>query len=191
MPRNAKIALKTGVLVWGLVGLGAYGLWNRHSVAVGPGGKKPQIDVLFSPDGGCTDRIIEEIENAKKRVLVQAYFFTSKPIAEAMCDAQKRGVDCLVIADKSQEKMTYGRLPVLRRDGVTVLIDHNHAIANNKIILIDKTTIMTGSLNYTKAAEDKNAENLLIIKGYPDLFEKYLDNFKRHKSHARRYKRGG
>lgn len=189
MTRKAGIALKTGLVVWGLVGLGVYGVWLRPGVAMESSRPKRTLDVLFSPYGGCTDRIVEEIGNAEKRVLVQAFYFTSKPIAEAIVEAKKRGVRCMVIADKSQEKMTYGRLPVLRRGGVSVLIDDKHATANNKIILIDDTTILTGSLNFTRAAEEKNAENLLVIKGYRNLFAKYEANFERHKSHARLFKR--
>lgn len=151
--------------------------------------KKAKIAAMFSPDGGCSDRIVQEIGRAKETVRVQMYMFTSKPIAQAIIDAQKRGVDCVVIADKSQEKMTYGRLPVLRRGGVKVLIDDKHRTANNKILLIDDRTIITGSFNYTKAAEEQNAENILIIKNHKKLFAKYLANFEAHREHSRAYKR--
>lgn len=188
MARQAKNSLKAGIAVWVLVGLGAFGLWNHHSAGQESWAESARIDVLFSPNGGCTDRIVEEIGNAEKRVLVQCFYFTSKLIADAIVAAKQRGVDCVVIADKSQEKMTYGRLPVLRSAGVKVMTDDKHATANNKIILIDSTTIITGSLNYTKAAEERNAENMLVIKGHSDLFEKYLVNFKHHKAHSRKYK---
>jgi Putative peptidoglycan binding domain/PLD-like domain len=32
-----------------------------------------------------------------------------------------------------------------------------------KIIIIDGETVIAGSFNFTKAAQEKNAENLLII----------------------------
>ncbi len=82
-------------------------------------------------------------------------------------------------------------LPVLRRDGVRVLIDDHHKTANNKIILIDSSTVITGSFNFTKAAEEKNAENILIIKHHSEVFDRYLDNYKQHKAHARAFKKGG
>ena len=62
-----------------------------------------------------------------------------------------------------------------------------HAIAHNKIMIIDQTVIITGSFNFTKAAEKNNAENLLVIKGNPDLVKKYLANFKEHLGHSERY----
>jgi PLD-like domain len=41
------------------------------------------------------------------------------------------------------------------------------AIAHNKVIVIDGETVLTGSFNFTKAAQEKNAENLLIIRDPP------------------------
>lgn len=178
-------------MVFAAVGLCILVVWSQHNVAFGAKGKgkrkKSSIDVLFSPDGGCTDRIVKEISRAKETVRVQAFFFTSEPIADALVEARERGIEVIAIFDKSQEKQRYSRLRILRRGGVTVRIDAEHATANNKIILIDDRTIITGSLNFTKAAEEKNAENLLIIKGYPQLFTKYLTNFENHLEHSRGY----
>lgn len=191
MTEKGKRNLVVASVVWVAVAFGVYGtMGGGVAVAADPPGKRTTIDVLFSPEGGCEGRIVEEIGKAKKHVRLQAYFFTSKPIAEAVIEAHGRGVECEVIADASQEKMTYGRLPVLRQAGVTVFIDAEHKTANNKIILIDTRTIITGSYNYTKAAEEKNAENVLIIKRHKSLFKKYLANFEKHKSHARPF-RGG
>lgn len=189
MLRKAKVPWGGVSLVCATVAVFAYGPWDRPSMASELQGARRSIDVLFSPGGGCTDRIVEEIANAEERVLVQAFIFTSRPISDALIEARRRGVECIVIADKSQETRTYARLPVLKRDGVTVRIDHEHATANNKVILIDRSTILTGSMNYTRAAEEKNAENLLIIKGYRRLFDKYLANFERHQAHTRPYKK--
>lgn len=168
------------------------GRWTGRSEAVMPGPddaeeKSVDIDVLFSPKGGCIERMVKEIESAESRVLVQAYIFTSKEISNAMVAAKKRGVEVEIVIDKSQEKQKYGRLPILRRGGVKIFIDGEHATANNKIILIDKSTIITGSFNYTKAAEEKNSENVLFIKGDKDLFKKYLKNYEQHRDHAKKY----
>ena len=60
--------------------------------------------------------------------------------------------------------------------GISVYLDVRPAIAHNKIILIDDHLIFTGSYNWTKAAESRNAENLLRIED-PNLFKLYLENF--------------
>lgn len=150
-----------------------------------PASDRLELDVLFSPGGGCEDRIVEEIGEAEESIRVQAYHFTSKPIGEALAAAKKRGVDVQVILDKSQEKQPYGRWRVLKRDGVKVFFDGDHKIANSKIMLIDRRTIITGSYNFTKAAEQENAENVLFIRGAEELMSKYIENFDKHRTHAR------
>lgn len=77
----------------------------------------------------------------------------------------------------------------LSNAGVPVLIDSKHAIAHNKVIILDRSVLITGSFNFTKAAEEKNAENLLIIKGNQKLVSEYLKNFEAHKGHSVQYVR--
>jgi phosphatidylserine/phosphatidylglycerophosphate/cardiolipin synthase-like enzyme len=147
----------------------------------------PPIEIFFSPNGGCTEAILREIQDAKSNVLVQAYSFTSAPIAEALVDAHKRGVKIEVILDKSQRTEKYSSADFLVNMGITTKIDDRHAIAHNKIIIIDGKVVITGSFNFTKSAEQSNAENLLIIRDKP-LAEKYTANWQKHAEHSEKYK---
>ena len=52
--------------------------------------------------------------------------------------------------------------------------------------MIDRETVITGSFNFTKAAEEKNAENLLILKS-KDLARVYISNWEEHKEHSEPY----
>ncbi|WP_428940584.1 phospholipase D family protein [Fontivita pretiosa] len=145
------------------------------------------ITVYFSPHGGCTEAIVREIDQAKDSILVQAYAFTSAPIAKAITDALKRGVKVTAILDASNRPAQYSAATFLFNAGVSVFIDANHAIAHNKIILIDGHTIITGSFNFSKEAEESNAENLLIIKDKLTLFDAYEQNFANHLTHSTTY----
>jgi len=122
------------------------------------------MTVCFTPGGNCTALIVQALNTAKRTVLVQAYSFTSAPIAKALLDAHKRGVQVQVILDKSQRSEKYSSADFLANQGVPTMIDANHAIAHNKVIVIDGEIVLTGSFNFTKAAQEKNAENLLIIR---------------------------
>lgn len=116
--------------------------------------EKTPYQVCFTPGQNCTQLIVDEINHAKKSLYVQAYSFTSAPIAKAIVDAKRRGVDVKVILDKSQIKNNrYSSAKFLMNQGVPVWIDYKVSIAHNKIILIDMTTLVTGSFNYTKAAQ--------------------------------------
>jgi phosphatidylserine/phosphatidylglycerophosphate/cardiolipin synthase-like enzyme len=143
-------------------------------------------EVYFSPHGGCTEAVIRELNKAKSTVLVQAYSFTSAPIAKALLDAHKRGVRVEVILDKSQRTDKYSSATFFYNAGIPVKIDAQHTIAHNKVMVIDGETVITGSFNFTKAAEEKNAENLLVIRDRK-LAERYIKNWQEHAGHSEVY----
>jgi TonB family protein len=143
-------------------------------------------EVYFSPHGGCTEAIIRELDKAKFSVLVQAYSFTSAPIAKALLGAHKRGVKVQVILDKSQRTDKYSSATFFLNQGIPVRVDDKHAIAHNKVMVIDGETVITGSFNFTKAAEEKNAENLLVIHD-KKLAERYIKNWQEHAQHSEIY----
>ena len=159
------------------------------SPPITPSQEKPTTcnwEVYFSPHGGCTESIIRELNKAKSTILVQAYSFTSAPIAKALLNAHKRGVKVEVILDKSQRTQKYSSATFLYNQGIPVKIDAQHAIAHNKVMIIDGETVITGSFNFTKAAEESNAENLLVIRDRK-LAERYIENWKEHDRHSEAY----
>ena len=98
--------------------------------------------------------------------------------------AKQRGVEVVILLDRANEKETFSELKMLEEHGLMPHIDAQHAIAHNKIMIIDRRTIITGSFNFTRQAEHENAENLLILKHHPDLTAAYLQNFHAHREHC-------
>lgn len=158
-------------------------VFSIYSPALFPGSSS---SVYFSPQGGCTQAIIKELDGAKKEVLVQAYAFTSAPVAKALLNAHTRGVKVKVLLDKSQKQNKYSSADFLAHSGIPTMIDAAHRIAHNKVVIIDGETVITGSFDFTPAAEEKNAENLLVIRdrGLPG---RYIQNFWEHEVHAEPY----
>jgi len=152
--------------------------------------KSPSWEVYFSPNGECTNAIIRELSKAKRTILVQAYSFTSALIAKALLDAHKRGVRVEVILDKSQRTQSYSSATFLYNAGIPVKIDAQHSIAHNKVMIIDGETVITGSFNFTKAAEESNAENLLVIHDEKLAFL-YTENWQEHAEHSQVYNAQG
>ncbi|MFH1800594.1 MAG: phospholipase D family protein [Candidatus Omnitrophota bacterium] len=150
----------------------------------------PAVDAVphayFSPKGGCTQAIVDAIDQAQTSILVQAYSFTSQPIAEALVNAHKRGVRVKILLDKSQKHAKGSKLNLLIETGVPVSIDSKHSIAHNKVMIIDEVIVITGSFNFTNTAEDKNAENLLVVQD-KILAKKYRDNWNKHQRHSERH----
>jgi phosphatidylserine/phosphatidylglycerophosphate/cardiolipin synthase-like enzyme len=118
--------------------------------------------ICFTPAEKCARQIINAINQAKNTVAVQAYSFTSTPIAKALIRAQKRHVEVMVIIDQSQ-LINYSKVWRLLKTPIPIWLDNTVRIAHNKVIIIDKQIVVTGSYNFTNAAEYKNAENLLVI----------------------------
>jgi phosphatidylserine/phosphatidylglycerophosphate/cardiolipin synthase-like enzyme len=146
------------------------------------------VQVYFSPHGGATEAVVNALEHATNSILVQAYSFTSEPIAKALLEAHRRGVQVRVILDASQRTEKYSEADFLHHNEIATLIDAQHAIAHNKIIIVDDYLVLTGSFNFTKAAEERNAENLLVIND-PSLAKQYLENWRAHEAHSQTYAR--
>jgi phosphatidylserine/phosphatidylglycerophosphate/cardiolipin synthase-like enzyme len=163
---------------------GALTLTYLVRLAIHQLGSLPSIDVYFSPKGGCTDAVVNELKQARNEILLLAYSFSSKPIAQALIDAKTRGVHVDIVLDRGQELEKYSDLPFFIEQKLSPVIDAQHAIAHNKVILIDQKTIITGSFNFTHQAEAENGENLLVIKGHQDLITLYRQNFHIHKNHS-------
>lgn len=177
-----------------LLGAALVALWSMLGPSARPlmaGGTELTLQsvptkVYFSPKGGATEAVVAALSQAKKSVLVQAYSFTSAPIAAALKAAHDRGVGVRVILDKSQRTERYTSATFLAHAGIPVWIDASHAIAHNKVMVIDEATLITGSFNFTKAAEEHNAENLLIISDR-GLASVYRQNWEAHLAHSESY----
>lgn len=133
--------------------------------------------VCFTPGQDCEGMIVNEIKHAKKSILLQAYSLTSTPIAKALSEAKQRGVDVRAILDKSQRKEKYTGATFLKHAGIPVVIDEQPAIAHSKIFVFDQVSVLTGSFNFTKSAQERNAENLIVIKGDANLVRAYTENW--------------
>ncbi|MBF0458278.1 MAG: phospholipase D family protein [Nitrospirae bacterium] len=143
--------------------------------------------VYFSPVGGATGAIVAEIGRARSEILVQAYSFTSKQIADALVKARKAGVNIAIILDKSNLSDQYNAGIFTSNAGIPTYIDSLHNIAHNKVMIIDRETVITGSFNFTRSAEFENAENLIILKSR-ELANVYIANWNLHRQHSEEYK---
>ena len=181
-------------LVFVLIGFGGGYLAGAMGPGRAPANRVPEgagnfvsCKCYFSPHGGCTDAIVDELNAAQRTVELQGFSFTSRPIGSALVAAARRGVHVTVLLDAAQTSEHRGEPQYIASHGVPVLVDSRHAIAHNKLILIDGRTLITGSFNFTRAAEEDNAENLLVLHDQPRLQAAYEDNCRKHLEHAERF----
>lgn len=145
------------------IGLSGFSGFAPPAIAAAPTGP---VRVAFSPgSGGDTAEhlVLAEIGKAQKQILVAAYEFTSAPIAKALLEAKRRGVDVQVVLDRTQATQNYSAARFLANEGIPVRIDYVPAILHDKFLCIDGHTVETGSFNFTRAAAERNAENAVAI----------------------------
>ncbi|MGH8751371.1 MAG: phospholipase D-like domain-containing protein [Burkholderiales bacterium] len=152
------------------------------------------IELAFTPDQAADRMVINAVNHAHTQILVQAFSFTHRAIAQALINAKKRGVDVQLIADAEQtEKISNNMIAGIAAAGIITYLDFQHLSAHNKIMVIDAggadAAVVTGSFNFTHAAQFKNAENLIILRGNPQLTAAYLENWNHHLAHASRFRK--
>ena len=144
------------------------------------------VDHCFVPGGDCTGMITHWIGKARTQILVQAYSFTSEPIALALVEAKERGVEVRVVLDKSQPHAKGNQIHTMLDANIPVKIEHMPGIAHNKIMIIDSEWVETGSFNYTDSAQRRNAENALVFSGCG--VDDYQRNWHKNATKAKAYR---
>ncbi len=147
------------------------------------------IEVALTPGNDAAQLIVRNIDAATSQVLVQAFSFTHIEIAKALIRAHRRGLDVQVIADRelavSAPSAAMRQLVIA---GVPVFMDGEHAAAHNKVIIIDPDAahpgVITGSFNFTFAAQYRNAENVLVLRDNPGLARAFYASWRQHRNHA-------
>lgn len=137
-----------------------------------------QILVCFSRPEYCKGEITSAIRSAKQYVYVMAYIFTSNDIAQALLDVHNKGVNVKVIIEGDMMNVTGSQYTMLKDAGIDVRLEKTSYLMHHKVIIIDGQIVITGSYNFSDAAEDKNYENLLIIKD-SKIAQQYEQEFNR------------
>jgi phosphatidylserine/phosphatidylglycerophosphate/cardiolipin synthase-like enzyme len=186
-PRHIRVIL-LGCSLLACVGLAADEKRERSApTRRPPAAEEGGVAVYFTPNGGALSAIVSRINGARKSLDVQAYLLTTQEIAGPIAKAHARGVKVRVVMDSDNAGDQYSAATYLANAGVDVRLDGEHKEAHNKVMLVDGKTIVTGSFNFTRAAEESNAENLLVISDKPRLYAAYLKNFETHRTHAKPY----
>lgn len=143
------------------------------------------IETAFAPGDGPAMLVAEAIAEARDEVRMMTYQLTNGRVINALKAAAGRGVDVAVIVDEAtcEAKRFPPVLGVLTKAGVEVSCDGKHPIHHNKVVIIDRATVATGSFNFSPSAE-RNAENTNVLRGVSVLAEIYLAVWSDHRSHS-------
>jgi len=133
-------------------------------------------EVCFSPRGNCAREIIQELAGAKKTIDLAIYYLTSKALADMLVEMKGRGVAVRVYLDEGQETSKHAKAQYIKSHGVMIKFESGSGLMHNKFCVIDGRTVITGSYNWTKNAETRNDENVIVLHD-PDVAMIYQRKF--------------
>lgn len=153
-------------------------LSEHVTVTVGKPVEGGKVEAVCFPKmmGGCADLLISLIGRSNESIYVMIYSFTLDELADALIDANRRGVEVKVLVEKGNAYQRGSEVPKLIKAGIQVAFDSNPALMHNKVMIVDGEIVVTGSYNWSWSAENKNDENLVIISG-PEVAKLYKAGF--------------
>jgi phosphatidylserine/phosphatidylglycerophosphate/cardiolipin synthase-like enzyme len=135
-----------------------------------------EVEMYFSPDDGVQARFVELVNAAEQSIYFMAFSFTSDPIGEAVRERAAAGVTVAGVMDEDQVKSNIGtEFDAFKQAGLDVYLDGIEGQMHHKIMIIDGKTVIFGSYNFTKSAETRNDENLMVIHSQPVAAQFYLE----------------
>lgn len=152
------------------------------------------VEYGFSPNGGAEKLVLKVINSAQSEIRMMTYAITSSLVVEALIAARHRGVDVAIVSDyKSnvvQDKSgnTRAALSALVNAGCRVRTVSTYPIHHDKVIIVDRETVQTGSFNYSKSAAIRNSENVLVVWKNTELADGYLEHWRSRFSRGEDYK---
>jgi phosphatidylserine/phosphatidylglycerophosphate/cardiolipin synthase-like enzyme len=138
-----------------------------------------QVENYFSPPDHVMEKLIAYVESAKSKIHFMAFTFTDANLAAAMLDRSRAGLDVQGVMESRNADLE-SVLPLLCKK-IPLQLDGNRYNMHHKVIVIDSETVITGSFNFTKSADDSNDENVLVIhnKAVAALFEQEFQKMQR------------
>lgn len=137
------------------------------------------FEVYFSPDDQPADRFVELLYGAQESIYFLAFSFTSDEISAALQDRFNADVAVRGVMETDQVRTNEGtEYDTFRQLGMIVRLDGNPGDMHHKVIIIDERIVITGSYNFSRSAEERNDENVLIIHS-PQVARFFLAEFER------------
>ncbi|MBI3162810.1 MAG: hypothetical protein HYZ23_09880 [Chloroflexi bacterium] len=134
------------------------------------------VQVLFSSEDNVVSNLIALVNDAQINIRFLAFSFTDYPLAQAMIDKHKAGLDVKGVYETFSSAGSRSELRTFWCAGVPARQDGNSGFLHDKIIIIDNSIVVTGSLNYSSNADESNEENVVIVDN-AEIAALYLQEF--------------
>ena len=126
------------------------------------------LEVYFSPDDGVAAQIIELLSNAEESIYFMAFSLTTDEFGEIIREKANHGVTVNGVMEEEQVKSNIGtEYDFFKQAKLEVFTDGNEGQMHHKTFIIDEKIVVTGSYNFSRSAEIRNDENIVIIYSEP------------------------
>ena len=138
-----------------------------------------RVDTFFSPDDRVLSSLMPLLAAAEESIYFLAFSFTSNELGEIVRAQAEAGLTIGGVMDDEQIRSNQGtEFDPFRQAGLAVLIDGIDGQMHHKVFIIDEKIVVLGSYNFSRAAEERNDENLLIV--YDEaIAEQFVMEFQR------------
>ncbi len=136
------------------------------------------FESYFCPEDWCANKIIAELNQAKKSIAFMTFSFTHDDIGNLLIEKKNNGLNISGIMEKSQATTNYSEYSKFKAANVDVILDSGKELMHHKVFIIDNNTVITGSMNPTQNGDTKNDENILIIHN-EEVTKRFLAEFER------------
>jgi len=132
-----------------------------------------RVDTYFSPDDHVLTALYNLLSESEESIYFLAFSFTSNELGEIVRTKAEAGLDIMGVMDKEQVASNTGtEFDPFRQAGLDVRIDGIDGQMHHKLFIVDEKIVVLGSYNFSKAAEERNDENTLII--YNEAIAKFF-----------------
>ena len=138
--------------------------------------KPALLECYFFPNQNNERKVVDMFRTCKKTLDLAIFTLTKDSISNAIEEAHKRGVKVRLIADDSCSLMLGSDVRKLAAMGVPTKTDKAKYYMHNKVAIIDKSVLVTGSYNWSRQATNYNQENILFFEN-KELCEKYTEEY--------------
>lgn len=145
--------------------------------------KDSRAEAFFSPDDDCARQISGMLRTVRSSVEICVFTITDDRISESIIDAHDRGIKIRIISDDDKALDAGSDISRLDRKGIPLRVDRTRFHMHHKFAIFDRQTLLTGSYNWTRSANDHNEENFLItgdarlVTRYQNVFEQLWEKF--------------
>lgn len=128
-----------------------------------------RVESYFSPSDGVSKHILEEINSSNSDLEVACMLITRSELGRAIATQSSGGVDAKVLENTYDEWNQYVADIIIDELNEAFKTNGEGGIMHNKYMIVDQGNyssdpiVLTGSHNWTSAAENTNDENTLIV----------------------------